>query len=476
MAMNKKIWYWLIFALILIGVATACSDEIRQADFVVANVTIVDVESGKLLKQRDVFIKDGIIHKIGKHNADVSADSVINASGLYLIPGLWDFHVHFRGGDSLAGENRHLLNLYIANGVTTVRDAGGDITPDIMKWRQQIEAGKLTGPEIFTSGPKLDGMNPTWAGSIELNAVSEVPAAIDSLKKIGADYVKLYDSTIPADVYLAAVKQAKKEGLKVTGHMPFSVQFREALKAGLDASEHMYYVFKGTSPAEPEITKKVKNGDLGFAGALAEIIQTSDEAYAAQTYELMAEQHTGIVPTLYILDVLGGLATEEHNNDKYLNYIGPGIEKTYQRRVRSAKQRGDNGTNIYRDLQDRFSKMLVPMQEAGVTIYAGSDSGPFNSFVYPGVALHEELTWFVKAGLTPAEALRSATIHPASFFGQEDHMGQVKEGYEADMALLKGNPLEDINQTQNIHLVILNGKQILTEDMRQSMLEIESGR
>lgn len=449
--------YRSVIFLAIVLLAAACSSG-PPADLVVRNANIVDVETGNISENQTIEIRDGEIAGIHDSDTEIAANETIEASGKYVIPGLWDMHVHFRGGDSLIAENKKLLQLYIKNGVTTVRDAGGDITPAILEWKQQIENGTLTGPQIFTSGPKLDGPDARWAGSIELQSADEVSAAFDSLESLNVDYVKLYDSTIPADAYLAAIEEAEQRGLPVTGHMPFTVDFNEAVSAGLDATEHMYYVLKGSSSEEDRITTAVRNGEYGFWEALSEVIETYDQETARQTYARMAEAGTGIVPTLHIGKVLAFLNETDHSSDEYLKNIPAGIQETYQGRLQSARQQSEEATQRRRNLRERFVNMIPDIHNAGVTIYAGSDSGPYNSFVYPGVSLHKELQELVAAGLSPLEALQTSVINGPEFFGVSENYGKVKQGYAADLLLLNSNPLEDIQNTRDIYSVIVKGQ------------------
>lgn len=463
-----------VFCFVLLLVSEACTSESDPQSWAITNVTVVDVTNGDLLEQQTVLIKDGMIESV-LSNAEVTADSIIDGSGKYLIPGLWDMHVHFRGGDSLISENKHLLNLFIANGVTGVRDAGGDITSHVLRWRDAVATGNLLGPTIFTSGPKLDGPDASWAGSIELESAEDVPAAIDSLGVLGVDYVKLYDSTISGEAYLAAIAEAEERGLRVTGHMPFTVRFNEAVKEGLDATEHMYYVLKGTSSREDEITEEIiqrqyTDDPLSFWDALPPILSSYDESTAQNTYRLMKENGTAAVPTLHIGEVLDYMTEVDHSDDEYLDYIGPGIIKTYDRRLRAAQNSSEAALQRSRDLQKKFVELTGEMHEAGVTILAGSDSGPFNSFTYPGISLHRELEALVDAGLTPAEALKAATINGAEFFGLGDEFGQVKEGFVADLVLLNSNPLQDIRNTLDIDAVLWKGERLLTESQLKELL------
>jgi imidazolonepropionase-like amidohydrolase len=466
-------FYRIFVFLSIVFLAVACSVD-SPADLVVRNVNIVDVETGNISENQTIEIRKGEIAGIHDSGTEVAANNTIEASGKYVIPGLWDMHVHFRGGDSLISENKRLLELYIANGITTVRDAGGDITPAILDWKDQIKAGDMVGPQIFTSGPKLDGPDARWAGSIELQSVDEVPAAFDSLESLNVDYVKLYDSSISAEVYLAAIEEAEQRGLPVTGHMPFTVDFNEAVSAGLDATEHMYYVLKGASSEEEKITGGVRKGEYGFWPALTEVIETYDEQTAQKTYQQMAESGTALVPTLHIGKILAYLNEEDHSEDQFLEYIPKGIQETYQGRLQSARQQSEEATQRRRNLRERFVNMISDIHEAEVSILAGSDSGPYNSFVYPGVSLHKELQELVAAGLSPLEALQTSIINGPEFFGVSENYGKVRQGFAADLLLLNSNPLEDIQNTRDIHSVIRQGKPVATESILQAMPESSS--
>lgn len=448
---------YLLLTIIIFSIS--CTTQ-TPADLAILDVNIIDVETGNISQNRNIEIRDGQITGIYDEDQEVNATESINASDKYIIPGLWDMHVHFRGGDSLITENKDLLNLFIANGVTTVRDAGGDITSAILEWKKEIKNGDLVGPQIFTSGPKLDGADPSWAGSIELTSVDQVSAAFDSLESLNVDYVKLYDSTIPADVYLAAIEEAEKRGLPVTGHMPFTVEFNDAVASGLDATEHMYYILKGSSAREQEITTAVREGDYGFWPALTEVIETYDQQRAEKTYNQMAESGTGLVPTLHIGKVLAYLNEENHSDDQYLDYISQGIQETYKGRLQAAQSQSEEATQRRRNLRERFVNMIPDIHQAGVSILAGSDSGPYNSFVYPGKSLHKELQELVAAGLSPLQALQTSVINGPDFFDVSNSYGKVRPGYAADLLLLNSNPLEEIENTEDIHTVIVQGQNV----------------
>lgn len=317
-------------SIFLLAVLTGCTheaNEFESADLVITNVQIINIEQNRVEDAKNVFIRDGKIVHIDDSESILSSSKntveTIDGTGKFLLPGFWDNHVHFRGGSELIEENKNLLPLYIVNGVTTVRDAGGDLTLSVLEWRKEIEAGNLTGPNIFTSGPKLDGPNASWDGSIELESSEEVSAAIDSLENIGADYVKIYDSTLSGEVFLAIVDEAEQRGLPVTGHMPYSVLFGETVERGLDATEHMYYVLKGSSSEEEEITNEIleqqySENPLGFWEALQGILDSYSDDQAAETYQKMIHNQTAVIPTLHIGETLSTLKATDHSGDEYL--------------------------------------------------------------------------------------------------------------------------------------------------------------
>lgn len=467
MKIYDKIIYSLFFFLFI-----SCNQSRTRFDLLIIHAQIVDIKTGTVLPDQTVAIRnDTIIQIIESSSKKIQASQTIDATGQFLIPGLWDMHVHFRGGDTLIEENKKLIPLYLAHGITTIRDAGGDLTKSVLHWRDAILAGKMDGPYIYTSGPKLDGPNATWAGSIEVEEISQVSPALDTLEKIGVDYVKIYDSQISAAVFLEIIRQAEARGLKTTGHMPFTAKLGEAVEAGLDASEHLYYAMKACSPLEDSITAAVREKPVGFWSQLQGYIDSYDVDTARAFFRKMAAHETAIVPTLYVGHTINRLAEDDHQQDSMLAYMGPGIQSTYAGRVRGAKRASPAMKSMRQDMEDLFQSMLKPMQEEGVLVLAGSDCGPFNSFVYPGSSLHEELRLMVKnSGLSTAEALRAASLNGAIFFEKDSYYGSVEEGKIAELVLLDANPLEDIENTQLVNKVILRGK-VYDKKALQEMLQ-----
>ncbi|OON69462.1 amidohydrolase family protein [Hymenobacter sp. CRA2] len=461
------------FLLPLLLVGCAGRHSAQPYDLVISHANVVDVESGQVRADQTLCIRQGRIERVGKSTGQPNAATqTIDAQGRYLIPGLWDMHVHFRGGDSLATANRNLLPLYLAHGVTTVRDAGGDLTPSIFQWRRQMQAGQLAGPRIYTSGPKLDGPNPTWAGSLVVETPAQIERALDSLQRLRVDYVKLYESTISGQAFLGAISAAEKRGLTTTGHMPYTVTLREAAERGLDATEHLYYVLKACSNREDSITAAVQRSQgtskpVGLFAALPAVYRTYDSAVAQRTYRMLVQHRTAVVPTLHIQQVLTELPTTDHARDTMLAYIAPSIQRTYARRIASARAQSAATRAFNQQLGARFRSLIPQMQAAGVTLLAGSDSGPFNSYVYPGASLLGELELLVQAGLSPAQALRCATINGARFMKAEQHAGTIGPGKDADLVLLEQNPLADIRNLHRIQAVVLRGQVYRAAELRR---------
>jgi imidazolonepropionase-like amidohydrolase len=441
--------------------------NVEKVDVLLRNVQILDIESGSIIENKIVVIKDGIIYKIipEEFQDRFLATNAVDADGGFVMPGLWDNHVHFRGGATLIAEYKNLLPLFLYHGVTTVRDAGGDITPAVLEWKRQIIGATLTGPTIYTSGPKLDGEKPAWAGSIAVTNKEEVSEALDSLQNIGIDYVKIYDGSISKEMFYEIIKQSESRDLNVTGHMPLSADIEEAASYGLDGTEHMYYVLKSCSPKKDSLTE----ANPGY-GMMNTILDTYDSALATQVFEELGTKDFYITPTLYIGKILANLADEDHSNDYLLPYIGEGIQKTYERRIQSAIRAKERGNNMRNRLGEVAMKTIVPMKNAGINILAGSDCGPYNSFVYPGHSLHKELKLLVASGLTPKEAIQTSITNGVKFFSAQDIYGSVTEGKHADLLILQQNPMADIENLESIAYVVKNGE-LYSKKMLEGMLK-----
>jgi imidazolonepropionase-like amidohydrolase len=370
----------------------------------------------------------------------------------------------------LVDDNKNLLKLFIANGITTVRDAGGDLTSQVIEWKKAIENEELLGPTIFTSGPKLDGPKATWAGSLVVENDTDITNALDSLAKIPTDYVKLYDSRISAEAYLNTISEAEKRGVITSGHMPFTVELDEAMNAGIDGIEHLYYIMKGCSSEEENITQQLRDKEIGFWDAMPALQSSYDDVIAANTFAKMKQKQVYSIPTLHIGKVLSYLDEVDHSKDDYLQYMGSGIIKTYEGRINRVKNSSPETIQNRKELDSFFGELAKTMSDAGVSLLAGSDSGAFNSYTYPGVSLHKELEAMVAVGISPLQALQNSAFKGSQFLKKDNDYGRLIENNIADIVLLNKNPLEDITQTKNLAYVI-KGNQVLDKEDLKNLLE-----
>jgi imidazolonepropionase-like amidohydrolase len=374
------------------------------------------------------------------------------------MPGLWDMHVHFGGGEELIEENKNLLPVYVAYGITAIRDCAADISDAVLKWRDQTAAGSLLGPTIFTSGPKLEGYKPIWKGTIEVGTPAEVDAALDRLQAMRVDFVKITDNTLKPDIFLYAVKAAKARGLKTSAHIPYALTIQQAADAGLGSIEHLDYLIKAGSRDEASIATDYATGKLTYAEASARLVKGFDRSLALPAYRRLAADGVYVTPTLNMTRILAYLDHDDHSHDPALALIGPGLRKTYEWRVeRAAKATPEDVAR--RHAQYALTSSLMPLVvKAGLPILAGTDAGYLNSFNYLGQGLHDELARYVEAGLTPAQALRSAVVTGPAFLGKSSRYGAVAPGKAADILILDANPLTDIAATRSIRSVVLKGR------------------
>lgn len=448
-----------ILALLLLAPHQVAARE--KADVLIRHASVVDVEHARIIPDQAVATRGDRIVAVG-NDLDVikdwSADREIAGKDRFLIPGLWDMHVHFGGGPALIDENKALLPLYVAYGVTTIRDCSGDLPYDVLSWRKEIQDGKLFGPRLLSSGPKIEGIKPVWKGTLETGSEADVDQAVAKLKALDVDFVKITDSTLKPELFIYAVRKSRAAGLRVSGHIPMAITVGQAVDAGLSSIEHLGYAYKAGVKDEARIAGDFGVGRIDRARAQSELDADFDPATAMASYIKLRDQGVFVTPTLNIERLLAYLDRDDHSKDPFLAYIGPGLRKTYQWRIdRAAKATPEQVEARHREYL-KTAEVLPMLEKAGVTIMAGTDAGFLNSFDYPALGLHQELALYVDNGLTPAEALAAATRAGPKWFGELDRYGSVEVGKQADLVLLDRNPLQDIHATQSINTVVLRGK------------------
>jgi len=456
----KRLFAVLASTLLAVGQPALAAQ--KQGDVIIRHVTLIDVEAAKALADQAVVLHGDDIVAVGL-DADIArgwrAKQKIDGKGRFLIPGLWDMHVHFGGGTDLIEENKALLPIYVANGITTIRDASGDLPEQVLAWRGEIAAGRLFGPRLLSSGAKIEGIAPLWKGTIEVGTEADVDAALARLQQRDkVDFVKITDSTLKPELFLYALRQAKALGLRTSGHIPMALTTEQAVDAGISSIEHLDYAYNAGAKDEAAIAADFAAGRIDRAEANRRLDAGFDRDTAMAAYRRFAAKGVFVTPTLNGSRIIANLDREDHSKDQGLAYIGPKLRKTYDWRVERAAKADAAAIAARHAHIDDMASILPMLADAGVPIIAGTDAGFLNSFNYPGFGLHDEIALFAAKGLTPAQALASATRAGPAWFGWLDRYGAIKPGMAADLVLLDRNPLEDIAATRAIGTVVMRGQ------------------
>ena len=441
--------YFCCLSLLLLSSFAAASDTKTLA---IVHVTVIDVMQGGLHRDRTVFVRGNRIVNIQPSSRDrLRGAQVVDGRGKFLIPGLWDMHVHTTFGDWIPDGKEIILPLFVANGVTGVRDMGGDLR-QLIDWRKQIQSGTITGPRMVISGPMIDGAPPHFpaSASFPVTTAAEGRKAVDDLKRDGADFIKV-QSYIPRDAYFGVADESKKQGMTFVGHVPDAIRASEASNAGQKSIEHYTGIFEGCSSIEDELLKGTKGP--------RRVVETYSPPKCAALIGLLARNRTWQVPTLvwergqWLIDDL------DLSLSPGAKYAAASLrDTTYRKFTESIMKELDTDPVTYRrEFVAMELQMTLAMHRAGVPFLAGTDTAA-GVYVMPGFSLHQELELFVKAGLTPLEALQTATINPAKFLDRTSDFGTVEKGKLADLVLLDANPLDDIGNTQEISGVVLDGR------------------
>jgi len=454
-----------LLLLFLFGLPAGSSAQTPSV-FSIVNVTVIDVTEGSARAHRTVVVRNGKIEDV-LYTPDAKGKAPglrINGTGKFLIPGLWDMHVHTVFGDWFPRAKEITLPLFIANGVTGVRDMGSDLDV-LQQWRKEISAGTLIGPRIVMSGPMLDGPQPRFPASIAIKTPEDGRRAVDELRKRGADFIKL-QSLVPRDAVFAIADEAKKQGITFVGHVPDAVRASEASNAGQKSFEHLIGIFEGASPLEDEFIKGSKSE--------GKFLSTYDPDRAAKLFALLAKNQTWQCPTL-VWERGGNLIElSDFAKDPRAKYVPAYWKDVTWKRFTDQIEHEFNTDDLAtrRRFVQKELEVVNDMHHAGIPFLAGTDTPP-GVYIFPGFSLHEELQRFVAAGFTPVEALQTATVNPAKFLGMEDRLGTIEKGKLADLVLLDANPLDEIRNTQKIAGVIANGRYFSRADLDKLLAEVE---
>jgi imidazolonepropionase-like amidohydrolase len=436
---------WLLLASFF-GATASFADTLA-----ITHINLIDATGGPEQPDMTVLVRGGRITELGKSSTVTApADSkTVNGTGKYLIPGLWDMHVHTIFGDWLPRNEKVTLPLFVANGVTGVRDMGGDLD-ELKQWRAAIAAGTLLGPRMIIAGPMLDGPVPRFPSSAPISNAADGARTVDELKARGVDFIKI-QSLIPRDGYFAAAAEAKKQGITFVGHVPDAVRASEASNAGQKSIEHFTGIFEGSTPIEDDLLKGPKSLGLN--------VKNYDPTRAKALIALMAKNQTWQVPTL-VWERGQWLVDDIDLSHDPLTKYAPASWRNHTWPMFVTDIMKDMDTDPL-PVRKRFVQMELDMTlamfKAGVPFMAGTDTAA-GVHIFPGFSLHQELVLFQRAGLTPMQALQTATLNPAKFLGRTADLGTVEKGKLADLVILDADPLKDIANTQKIRGVVLAGR------------------
>jgi len=439
----------LLTSLLIPGGAAAQSLAIQH-------VTVVNVTDGSHQPDQTVLIDGPRITAIGASDelAIPSGAEVVDGEGGFLIPGLWDMHVHTFNNNDPQPPNTWTFPLYLASGVTGVRDMWvkpGEQAEQVRTWQRQLEAGTFVGPRFGAIGTLVDG-TPRIQKSDTVTTAAEARAFVAGLAEAGIDFVKVYSRLSP-EAYHALVEAANEAGLDVAGHGPNALSSFEVAEAGQRSIEHLTGVHETCSSKEDSL----RTAGVRASGSPGLVVSTFNASKCATLYERFAASATWQVPTLITnriwdatasLETLrldeGGLYTPAWEAAEW-EWVGGFLEFS------SPEARA-----AYADLYALEQRMVGEMHAAGVPLLAGTDVG--NPYIYPGFSLLDELAEFVEAGLSPLAALQTATLNPACYLGRTDELGTVEVGKLADLVLLDASPLDDIANVRRIRAVVANGR------------------
>jgi imidazolonepropionase-like amidohydrolase len=430
----------------LLACAAAAANE--RPTIAITDVSIVDVEHGRLVGPRTVVIANGRIVTIdAPSHAPSEGTERIDGRGKFLMPGLVDMHVHLFNNASHRPPNTWSFPLYVANGVTGVREMASvpESIATVQQWRNAIAEGSLVAPRILAAGVVAWGPAPE-------EAAHQVELAADA----GADFVKVF-SELSEPAWRAVLEAAQRRSLPVMGHVPAGVSALAAAEAGERSEEHLMQVFEACSTIE----RSTLEARGGLAGSALVAHRDADEArvlaaFDAPTCDRMAHAlaRTGEaqVPTL-VLDYVESKPRDDFSRDPRWPYLRVDERARWQR---IAQDLTTNERDVAAMRWAVARKIVASLHRAGVPVLAGTDA-PMPG-VYPGYSLHDELERLVDSGYAPAEALRVATLAPAVFLHIDAESGTVAAGKRADLVLLDADPLRDVRNARRIEAVVLDGR------------------
>jgi len=440
----------------------------------IENTTAIDAINGTR-ENVDILILDDQISKVvpaSKTFKFKGTIKIIDGRGQYVLPGLWDAHVHLSYNDDI--DHEVFFPLAIAHGITYLRDTGGHL--EKLEEARARAASDPRMPDLYVSGPLLDGKRRIYDGSsagfpdMSVGLATEQIARdyVDKLAAQNVSFVKAYEM-LPPEIFTAIGDQAAKHNLPVAMHIPLSMTAEEAVAAGADDMQHLRNIelscasnvetlaqMRRTQIAQDtEILPSKLRGQIHTKQRAIALPNQSEETCLA-LLKLLADGDVYQTPTLTISRFFTRRLFDDEAFRRTFDYMPTDIAKGWY--TRSAQLKNIPTTKAGQAYDDWIIQTLPKIAEAGIPILAGTDA-PI-AFLTPGASLHEEIIMLSETGLSPMQTLRAATYEPARFFGLETKQGTIAAGMKADLVLLRANPLTDMNNIKQIETVIKNGNVI----------------
>jgi imidazolonepropionase-like amidohydrolase len=436
--------------------------QLLPAAVAIKNVIVIDVNSGVRMPPQTILVEGDRVQAVGSKVPLPKSALLIDGRGKFAIPGLWDMHVHL-------WEQENVLPLYLSFGVTGVRDMGSD--PKLVAERRREIASGVPGPTIISPGAAMDG-RPSDLAKLPILVVTDsasAHAAVQQAKQNGADFVKVL-SRLSRSAFVALMEEAGSAKLPVAGHVPDSVSAWDAITERMASVEHLFGVYRACSSKALELdAKRATALERKDRAALAELTveyqNTFDVKVAREFFRQCAAAGVRHTPSLTLWDRMTYRDGKQMEADPLLGLLPEGVRKTWTPDPEPPAER----VAALAAERKRIYSLVPLMKESGVEILAGTDSG--DPFTIPGATLHQELVRLVEAGLTPLEALRTATRNPARFLGRT--VG-IQAGASADLLLLDADPLLDIRNTTRIHGVVSKGRYFDASELRALQERVKS--
>jgi len=457
----------------------SCSDykEYFENSYCIENINLIDAKIG-LKENMTIVISNNEIIKVEK-TSDLKLskkNKIYDGTGKFIIPGLWDSHVHFAFEEELASS---MFNLFMAYGITSVRDTGGEIN-FLKDWKNKSKSNPDIYPRVKIAGPLIDGEYNVYNGnsvyfpplSVRTASVEETEAQVKELIKNGVDFLKAYEMLTP-DQFRVITKIAKENGLKVTGHIPLSMDVISASNMGLNSIEHLRNLEMSSTPDTEGLLKlrraALKNKDRLLGSSLRTSLHNSqrmssirniDSTELKNVIKVLAKNQTWQIPTLILYK---GWAYQLYEGLEWKNsfdFLPIEIKNKWNSQIESIQSIENNKATLgliknRKEFANWGQSMTRLMNKMDIKFMAGTDT-PIE-FQTPGYSLHNELEMLVESGFTTLEALEAATYNPSLYFNMENELGLIKEGQIANLVILSDNPLDDISNTKKIEAVIKNG-------------------